>query len=318
MDAGCGISTRCGMRGWDAGCGKGRMRDAGWDAGLRERPDAGCEVRCSSHDIRQIASRAAFHSWRGLFPHPASHTPHPASGRIPHPGSHPASRILPFPHPASQPRIPHRVEIPHPASHPASRILPFPHPASQPRIPHRVEIPHPASISPAAVHLACRGVRLAAYSQPLASHAPLPTRTSMRRLLILPAALAFATVALAQDPGVSVLPFDQKHAGSDKMQMLSHVVSHPGAWKAADIEIEQDPRPAVRLRLRLRQLRRADLRHQQHRQRRRRSTTGPSRTPSCTAASARWTASTSRSATATTTRSRTSSCRAVPTRISAR
>ena len=78
--------------------------------------------------------------------------------------------------------------------------------------------------------------------------------------------------------------------------MLSHVVTHPGAWKAADIEIEQDrDRPYVYV-SRLHQLRRADLRHQQPARSRRRSTTGRSRIRSCTAASARWTASTSRSA----------------------
>ena len=57
------------------------------------------------------------------------------------------------------------------------------------------------------------------------------------------------------------------------------------------------PRPALRLCLRLRQLRHPDLRHQQPGARRRRSSSGRSRIPSCTAASAPWTASTSRSAT---------------------
>ncbi|MEP6992285.1 MAG: hypothetical protein ABJA80_15240, partial [bacterium] len=62
----------------------------------------------------------------------------------------------------------------------------------------------------------------------------------MRRSLILPGLLVLATVARAQDPGVSVKDFDQKRAGTDKMHMVAHVVSHPGPWKAADIEIEQD------------------------------------------------------------------------------
>src|SRR5258708_38161231 len=73
-----------------------------------------------------------------------------------------------------------------------------------------------------------------------------PTRTSMRRPLIIAAAFTFATVARAQDPGVAVPATDAKHGGSDKMKMLSHVAAHPGAWKAADIEMEQDrDRPYV-------------------------------------------------------------------------
>ena len=85
MDAGCGVgrgsSTRCRMRGWDAGCGKGRMRDAGWDAGYGP----------------------AFHA---RIPHS---TLHPASclSRIRHPN--PASGIgsksrIPHPSPLSAPR----------------------------------------------------------------------------------------------------------------------------------------------------------------------------------------------------------------------
>ena len=70
----------------------------------------------------------------------------------------------------------------------------------------------------------------------------------MRRFV--PAALIAltATLARAQDPGVAPKPFDQKHAGNDKMHMVAHVPGHPGAWKAADIELEQDPdRPYVYL-----------------------------------------------------------------------
>ncbi len=70
----------------------------------------------------------------------------------------------------------------------------------------------------------------------------------MRRFV--PAALIAltATLARAQDPGVPPKPFDQKHAGNDKMHMVAHVVGHPGAWKASDIELEQDrDRPYVYL-----------------------------------------------------------------------
>lgn len=68
----------------------------------------------------------------------------------------------------------------------------------------------------------------------------------MRGSLVALAALGLATVAGAQDPGQSVKPFDQKHAGSEKIHVVSHVVNHPGAWKAADVELEQDPgRPYV-------------------------------------------------------------------------
>jgi hypothetical protein len=68
----------------------------------------------------------------------------------------------------------------------------------------------------------------------------------MRRSLVV-LALCSAPFALrAQDPGVAVPRFDQKHGGSKSVHMLSHVVTHPGAWKAADIEMEQDPgRPYV-------------------------------------------------------------------------
>ncbi len=48
------------------------------------------------------------------------------------------------------------------------------------------------------------------------------------------------SVAAAQDPGQSVTPFDKKTGGSEKMHMLAHVTGHDGAWKAADVELEQD------------------------------------------------------------------------------
>jgi hypothetical protein len=68
----------------------------------------------------------------------------------------------------------------------------------------------------------------------------------MRVTPALLAALACAATARAQDPGVSVVPFDQKHGGSSNVHLVAHVVTHPGAWKAADIEMEQDPgRPYV-------------------------------------------------------------------------
>src|ERR1700742_2035201 len=69
----------------------------------------------------------------------------------------------------------------------------------------------------------------------------------MRKSLIIPAALLVATALRAQDPGASV-PSDQKHGGNDKMHELAHVPGHPGAWKASDIELEQDAdRPYVYL-----------------------------------------------------------------------
>ena len=52
--------------------------------------------------------------------------------------------------------------------------------------------------------------------------------------------LGLGAVARAQDPGVPVPSFGQKHGGNDKMHMMSHVVTSPGPWKAADVEIEQD------------------------------------------------------------------------------
>ena len=63
------------------------------------------------------------------------------------------------------------------------------------------------------------------------------------------AALLLAGIAAplaAQDPGMAVRPFDQKHGGSPSVQMVAHVVTHPGNWKLSDVEMEQDPgRPYV-------------------------------------------------------------------------
>jgi hypothetical protein len=70
----------------------------------------------------------------------------------------------------------------------------------------------------------------------------------MRRSLVIVAGIALASIARAQDPGTSLKGFDQKRAGSEKMHMLAHVDGHPGAWKAADLELEQDrDRPYVYL-----------------------------------------------------------------------
>jgi hypothetical protein len=68
----------------------------------------------------------------------------------------------------------------------------------------------------------------------------------MRTLLLPLAAVALASIARAQDPGTGDPTVDQKHGGSKSVHMLAHVVNHPGGWKAADIEMEQDPdRPYV-------------------------------------------------------------------------
>src|SRR5690349_13710754 len=79
---------------------------------------------------------------------------------------------------------------------------------------------------------------------PLSPHptsaSPTRTRRTMLRPLLVVALLGAASVARAQDPGQSVVDFAAKKGGSEKMHSLAHVVSHPGAWKAADIEIEQD------------------------------------------------------------------------------
>jgi len=62
----------------------------------------------------------------------------------------------------------------------------------------------------------------------------------MYRLLVALALCAVPLTARAQDPGVAVRPFDQKHGGSKSVHMLGHVVTNSGPWKAADIEMEQD------------------------------------------------------------------------------
>jgi len=68
----------------------------------------------------------------------------------------------------------------------------------------------------------------------------------MRGFVVALALCGLATSASAQDPGMMVPRQDQKKGGSKNVHMVSHVVTHPAAWKAADIEIEQEPgRPYV-------------------------------------------------------------------------
>ena len=51
---------------------------------------------------------------------------------------------------------------------------------------------------------------------------------------------ALTSVAGAQDPGASLPDFDKKRGGSEKVHRLGNVPAHTGAWKAADVELEQD------------------------------------------------------------------------------
>ena len=66
----------------------------------------------------------------------------------------------------------------------------------------------------------------------------------MRRSLVITAlAMVSGLVSgvAAQDPGQAVTDFDKKRGGSAKMKRLAHVPAHDGAWKAADVELEQEP-----------------------------------------------------------------------------
>jgi hypothetical protein len=64
--------------------------------------------------------------------------------------------------------------------------------------------------------------------------------TALLALLLVPAALP------AQDPGRPVPIAGKKEGGSKSVHLLGHAVTNPGPWKAADIEMEQDPgRPYV-------------------------------------------------------------------------
>lgn len=68
----------------------------------------------------------------------------------------------------------------------------------------------------------------------------------MRGFVIALALCGITTGAVAQDPGSMVPRQDQKKGGSKNVHMLAHVETHPGAWKASDIEIEQEAnRPYV-------------------------------------------------------------------------
>ncbi|HWZ58210.1 MAG TPA: hypothetical protein VNW46_04465, partial [Gemmatimonadaceae bacterium] len=68
----------------------------------------------------------------------------------------------------------------------------------------------------------------------------------MRRLFFPLMYLGLATTVWAQDPGAAVPGTVGKSGGTKSVHVVSHVVTHPGGWKAADIEIEQDPgRPYV-------------------------------------------------------------------------
>ena len=73
----------------------------------------------------------------------------------------------------------------------------------------------------------------------------------MRRALAvagLTAGFGITTLARAQDPGASLPEFEKKRGGSEKVHRLASVAAHPGNWKAADIELEQDRnRPYVYL-----------------------------------------------------------------------
>ncbi|MGH7582149.1 MAG: LVIVD repeat-containing protein [Gemmatimonadales bacterium] len=68
----------------------------------------------------------------------------------------------------------------------------------------------------------------------------------MRVLLIFAALSVTALAASAQDPGMALPSFTAKSGGSSNIHLVGHVVTSDGAWKAADVEMEQDPgRPYV-------------------------------------------------------------------------
>jgi hypothetical protein len=62
----------------------------------------------------------------------------------------------------------------------------------------------------------------------------------MRKFLVTALLSMAATAAVAQDPGQAPPAFDQKKDGSANVKVLNHVENNPGAWKAADVELEQD------------------------------------------------------------------------------
>jgi hypothetical protein len=57
---------------------------------------------------------------------------------------------------------------------------------------------------------------------------------------VLTACCSLASTVRAQDPGVAVTDFDKKKGGSEKMHQLARIPAHQRAWKAADVELEQD------------------------------------------------------------------------------
>ena len=68
----------------------------------------------------------------------------------------------------------------------------------------------------------------------------------MRRLLLTALCCLPATTLFAQDPGAQLRPFEAKKGGTEKVQNLKRIANNPGAWKAADVELEQDrSRPYV-------------------------------------------------------------------------
>ena len=73
----------------------------------------------------------------------------------------------------------------------------------------------------------------------------------MRRFPVVAALTALSGLApmvRAQDPGASLPDFDKKRGGSEKVHRLANAPSHAGAWKASDVELEQDRnRPYVYL-----------------------------------------------------------------------
>jgi hypothetical protein len=70
----------------------------------------------------------------------------------------------------------------------------------------------------------------------------------MRLTALLTTIVLASATAAAQDPGMTVPGVSAKRGGNDKMHMLARVPANPGAWKAADVEMEQEKgRPYVYL-----------------------------------------------------------------------
>ncbi|HEY5418944.1 MAG TPA: hypothetical protein VIK41_29110 [Gemmatimonadaceae bacterium] len=65
----------------------------------------------------------------------------------------------------------------------------------------------------------------------------------MRRVIVAAALTAWcglASAVRAQDPGSAVTDFDKKKGGSEKIHQLARIPAHEGAWKASNVELEQD------------------------------------------------------------------------------